>query len=129
MKWFLEAFKKYAIFSGRARRKEYWYFTLFYFLIAFLASTITAFLANSTDMINIVYDICVMIFFIPSIAVGVRRMHDVDKSGWFILIPFYNLILACANGTPGPNQYGPDPKGGIGYGASDYERPFDVNLS
>jgi uncharacterized membrane protein YhaH (DUF805 family) len=47
---------------------------------------------------------------IPSLAVGVRRMHDVNKSGWYVLIPIYNLILACENGTDGPNDYGSDPK-------------------
>ena len=47
---------------------------------------------------------------IPSIAVGIRRMHDVDKSGWFILIPIYNLILAITDGTKGANRFGPDPK-------------------
>jgi uncharacterized membrane protein YhaH (DUF805 family) len=47
---------------------------------------------------------------IPSIAVGVRRMHDVGKSGWFLLIPIYNLVLACTDGEQGPNQYGSDPK-------------------
>lgn len=46
----------------------------------------------------------------PSIAVGVRRMHDVGKSGWFVLIPIYNFILACTDGERGPNQYGQDPK-------------------
>ena len=50
-------------------------------------------------------------FLIPSIAVGVRRMHDVGKSGWFLLIPIYNLILACTPGESGTNEYGPDPKG------------------
>jgi uncharacterized membrane protein YhaH (DUF805 family) len=48
--------------------------------------------------------------FIPSIAVGVRRMHDVGKSGWFLLIPIYNLILACTDGVQGDNEYGADPK-------------------
>jgi len=50
---------------------------------------------------------------IPSIAVGVRRMHDVGKSGWFILIPIYNLILAATEGDKGDNQYGPDPKAAV----------------
>jgi uncharacterized membrane protein YhaH (DUF805 family) len=50
---------------------------------------------------------------VPSIAVGVRRMHDVGKSGWFILIPIYNLILACTEGTQGENEYGADPKATI----------------
>lgn len=54
-----------------------------------------------------------LIFIIPSIAVGVRRMHDVGKSGWFILIPIYNLILACTKGDDGSNEYGHDPQGNV----------------
>ncbi len=54
-----------------------------------------------------VYDLVVIV---PGIAVGVRRMHDVGKSGWYILIPIYNLILAFTDGNVGPNEYGPDPK-------------------
>ncbi len=50
----------------------------------------------------------------PAFAVAIRRMHDVDKSGWFIWVPIYNLILACSSGTPGPNRFGPDPLGGMG---------------
>jgi len=48
--------------------------------------------------------------FLPGFAVTVRRMHDVDKSGWFMFIPFYNLYLACQEGMTGANQYGEDPK-------------------
>ncbi len=58
-------------------------------------------------MLGTIYSLAV---FIPSIAVAVRRMHDVGKSGWFILIPIYNLILACTNGESGENKYGTDPK-------------------
>lgn len=57
--------------------------------------------------ISTVYSLAVLV---PSIAVAVRRMHDVNKSGWFILIPIYNLILAVTEGDKGSNQYGPDPK-------------------
>jgi uncharacterized membrane protein YhaH (DUF805 family) len=55
--------------------------------------------------------------FIPGIAVAVRRMHDVGKSGWFILIPIYNLILAVTEGQRGPNEYGEDPKGALASGS------------
>jgi len=59
---------------------------------------------------SILSNIYVLAVLIPGIAVGVRRMHDVDKSGWFLLIPIYNLILACTEGTKGENEYGADPK-------------------
>ncbi len=77
-------------------------------------------------LLNSIYSLAVMI---PGLAVGVRRMHDVNKSGWYILIPIYNLILACTDGTSGDNEYGEDPKGREGFGAADYEKPFDINPS
>jgi uncharacterized membrane protein YhaH (DUF805 family) len=105
MKWFLMALKRYADFNGRSRRSEFWYFTLFNFLIAI----VVALVCNAIQF-TIPYLLYCLATFIPSIAVAVRRMHDVNKSGWFILIPIYNLILYCTDGTQGPNQYGHDPK-------------------
>jgi uncharacterized membrane protein YhaH (DUF805 family) len=105
MIWFLAALKKYAVFEGRSRRKEYWYFSLFFFLIAVLLQFLDAMLSSQT-----LYFIFILAAIIPSLAVAVRRMHDVNKSGWYIWIPIYNLILYCSPGTVGPNQYGADPK-------------------
>ena len=105
MKWYLLVLKKYAEFKGRARRSEYWYFTLFSILISLALKGIDY--AMQIEYIDTVYSLAVLI---PSLAVGVRRMHDVNKSGWFILIPIYNLILACTEGTQGSNEYGSDPK-------------------
>lgn len=100
--------QNYATFTGRARRSEYWYFVLFNIIISFGFGFICG-LIQVPELANI-YTLAV---FIPSIAVGVRRMHDVGKSGWFILIPIYNLILACTEGTQGDNEYGADPKATI----------------
>lgn len=119
MNYFLEVLKKYAVFSGRARRSEYWYFALFTTIISIIFLVLDSVLG--LKFLNTIYSLAVLI---PSIAVGVRRMHDVDKSGWFILIPIYNLILACTDGTNGENAYGPDPKGREGFGAADYQKPF-----
>jgi uncharacterized membrane protein YhaH (DUF805 family) len=122
MNYYLTVLKKYAQFSGRARRSEYWYFVLFSTIITIILILIGK--ALGFPILNSIYSIGVLI---PSIAVGVRRMHDLNKSGWYIIIPFYNLILACTNGDAGENEYGPDPKGGAGFGADDYEKPFDIN--
>ncbi len=111
MKYYFAVFQKYAQFSGRARRSEYWYFFLFSLIVSFilgLADVTMGTLTNTgTGMLGGLYSLVALI---PSLAVGVRRMHDVGKSGWFLLIPFYNLILACTAGEDGTNQYGPDPK-------------------
>lgn len=105
MKWYLKVLKQYADFNGRARRKEYWMFVLFNSIFAFLFGFICG-LIGSPELSSI-YSLAVLL---PSIAVGVRRMHDVGKSGWFLLIPIYNFILSVSNGENGENKYGPDPK-------------------
>ncbi|GGG47531.1 DUF805 domain-containing protein [Bizionia arctica] len=108
MNWYLKVLKQYADFSGRARRKEYWMFFLFNMIISYSITLLSVFLeVPSLAIVSTLYSIAVLI---PAIAVGVRRMHDVGKSGWFLLIPIYNLILACTDSDPGPNKWGQNPK-------------------
>lgn len=105
MKWYLAVLKKYAVFNGRARRSEYWYFVLFNVIISIILKVV-GFVIGS-PFLDSVYSLIVLL---PSLAVAVRRMHDVNKSGWYCLIPIYNLVLACTEGTSGTNEYGHDPK-------------------
>ena len=105
MDYFIKVLKNYAVFDGRARRSEYWYFVLFYMIIAI----VVGFIANLINF-PLLSTVLSLAFLVPSIAVGIRRMHDVGKSGWFVLIPIYNLVLAVTEGEKGDNQYGPDPK-------------------
>ncbi|MBP6230693.1 MAG: DUF805 domain-containing protein [Paludibacteraceae bacterium] len=111
MYWYIEVLKKYAVFSGRARRKEYWMFVLVNFIIGFILGFIEGaadmFAGTNESILATMYQFTILI---PSIAVGVRRMHDVGKSGWFILIPIYNFILTCTDGDAHANKYGLDPK-------------------
>ncbi|MDE0966921.1 MAG: DUF805 domain-containing protein [Flavobacteriaceae bacterium] len=117
----------YANFSGRARRSEYWYFTLFYTIMLFLAMFLDSLLGTTFNMEMMgqsvdlgygwIYVAVGILHFVPSLAVCVRRLHDVGKSGWFyliILIPiigfFWILFLFCKNGNEGDNNYGADPK-------------------
>src|SRR4051812_18383749 len=110
---------KYADFSGRARRSEYWYWTLA-LLIAYVVLFILAAIAKPFLFLLIVFYLAILV---PSIAVGARRLHDTDRSGWWLLlgiVPFGGLVLLvffCMEGTPGPNSHGADPKGGTGYAA------------
>ena len=119
MKWFLKALRQYADFSGRARRKEYWMYSLFNFIFA----TIASILDNATGMAiegigyGPIYIIFMLALLIPGIAVSVRRLHDVGKSGWMLfvgLIPIIGiiwlLVLALKDSQPGSNQYGENPK-------------------
>ncbi len=110
MNWYLKVWKNYANFNGRARRKEYWMFILFNAIISYGLQALV-FVDESLALLSGLYSLAVLI---PSIAVAVRRMHDVGKSGWFLLIPIYNLILAATNGDEGSNEYGVDPKNGNG---------------
>ena len=105
MNYYIKVLQNYANFNGRARRSEYWYFVLFNFIISIVLGFIAG--AIGFELLVTLYSLAVLI---PSIAVGVRRMHDVGKSGWFILIPIYNLVLACTDSLAGDNEYGPNPK-------------------
>ena len=108
MNWYLKVLKQYADFNGRARRKEYWMFFLFNMIINYGIIGIGAALnMPELSIVSTIYSLAVLL---PAIAVGVRRMHDVGKSGWFILVPIYNLILACTDSEEGTNEYGPNPK-------------------
>jgi uncharacterized membrane protein YhaH (DUF805 family) len=111
MNYYFKVLQNYATFSGRARRKEYWMFFLFNIIIAMILGFIEGIAdINPTSDDSILANIYSLAILIPSIAVGVRRMHDVGKSGWFLLIPIYNFILAVTEGEKGENQYGADPK-------------------
>ena len=106
MNWYLEVLKKYAVFGGRARRKEYWMFVLFSLLIVIGLSIVEGILGIPAVLAT-VYQLAILI---PSIAVGVRRMHDTDHSGWWLFVPIVNLVFACREGLRSDNQFGPDPK-------------------
>lgn len=109
MKYFIKAFQNYANFNGRARRKEYWYFHLFSFLLLWLILVIVILIFGEKTG-TIIYYLYYFLLLIPNLALFVRRMHDVDKSGWYIFFPFYNIYLLFIEGTKGENKYGADPK-------------------
>ncbi|MBD8347350.1 DUF805 domain-containing protein [Dysgonomonas sp. HGC4] len=104
--WFLEVVKnKYIKFDGRARREEFWMYYLVYLIIAIVSTII-----DSIIGMRIVGSLLSLALLLPTIGVGIRRMHDIGKSGWFILIPLYNIYLWAQAGTPGTNEYGANPK-------------------
>lgn len=119
MNWYLQALSKYADFSGRARRKEYWIFFLINIVIGGVLSFIDGFLGTVMQggQIGILSGIYALLVLIPGIAVAVRRLHDTSRSGLWVLIGLIPLIGAIIliiffvmEGTPGRNQYGPNPK-------------------
>jgi uncharacterized membrane protein YhaH (DUF805 family) len=118
--WYLEVLKKYAVFSGRARRAEYWYFVLFNIIVAVVLSLIDTLLGTFNFMqgVGLLSGLYALAVLIPTLAVTVRRLHDIDRTGWWIfinLIPLIGfivlLVFAVTDGTPGSNRYGPNPKG------------------
>ena len=119
MEWYLKVLKQYATFGGRARRKEYWMYTLFT-IIAYIVAMILDNMLGLTfgDLgYGYLYMGYALLVFLPSLAVSVRRLHDRDLSGWWILIglvPVIGAILllvwSCMEGTQGDNRFGPDPK-------------------
>ena len=118
MNWYIEVLKKYAVFSGRARRREYWMFVLFNVIIAVVLTIIEGIAdagsEGSRSTLTTLYGLAVLI---PSLAVSVRRLHDTGRSGWWLLIgliPIIGtivlLIFMVQDGRPTDNQYGPNPK-------------------
>lgn len=119
MNWFLIALKKYATFSGRAQRAEYWYFVLFYLLIFIVVSVVDGITGTFNDEagMGLLGSLLALALLIPSIAVGVRRLHDTGRSGWWLLIALIPLIGAIVllvftiqDSEVGTNAYGPNPK-------------------
>ncbi len=121
MHWYIDVLRKYTVFSGRARRKEYWMFFLFSALITVFLAVIDEFMGWKFEMggenlgfLSTLYHIAV---FIPYLAVIFRRLHDTDRSGWWFLIaviPIVGIIVLLVflilDGTKGENRFGPDPK-------------------
>lgn len=128
MDWMLMPYRRYADFSGRSQRKEYWMFMLLFLIVYAVGFTIMlggGFGGDQPGPLFWVGGVLVGLFviasFIPSIAVQVRRFHDQDKSGWFVLLNFVPyvggiivLVFMCIEGTRGPNRFGPDPKDPVG---------------
>ena len=119
MNWYLEALKKYAVFSGRARRTEYWMFGLFYLIFAIVIGIIDSILGIGGEGGGLLSGLFVLAMLIPSVAVTVRRLHDTDHSGWWLLIGLVPLvgtiillIFMIQDSQSGENQYGPNPKSG-----------------
>jgi uncharacterized membrane protein YhaH (DUF805 family) len=117
--WYREALRKYATFEGRARRKEYWFFMLGNFLAVVVLTVVDMALGtfNEQAEIGLFGGIYLLAVLIPSIAVTVRRLHDTDRSGWWLLIVFIPilgalvlLVFMILDGTPGTNRFGPNPK-------------------
>ena len=94
----------YANFKGRAVRSEYWWFFLFGFLVQMAA---LSFAEGSLG--SAIGNLAGVALLLPSIAVGVRRLHDVGKRGWWLIIPIVNIVLLARAGEPGPNSFGPPP--------------------
>lgn len=112
MHWYFNVLRKYGVFSGRSRRKEYWYFSLFNFIFYFVIAVV------DTSYTTIFLSIFTLFIIIPSIAVTIRRLHDVGYSGfWILLFPipiiglFLSLFILTKDGVIGSNKYGENPKG------------------
>jgi uncharacterized membrane protein YhaH (DUF805 family) len=119
MSWYITVLKKYAVFSGRARRKEYWFFLLFNLIFLAVATILDSVLKLNfaRQPYGWIYTLYTLAVLIPSLAVAIRRLHDVGKSGWWLLIALvpligaiWLLVLYVRDSQPGENAYGPNPK-------------------
>ncbi|MBE9063718.1 DUF805 domain-containing protein [cf. Phormidesmis sp. LEGE 11477] len=118
MEWYLKVLKKYATFEGRARRAEYWYFSLFNVLISFVVGFADGFISSILGVGTIgLSAIYILGTLVPSIAVTCRRLHDTGRSGWMQLIaiipligPIILLVFTVQDSSFERNEYGPNPK-------------------
>lgn len=121
MHWYIDVLKKYTVFSGRARRKEFWMFFLFSAIISIILAVIDEFMGwqfeMGGDIIGFLSTLYYLAVVVPYLAVIFRRLHDTERSGWWILIAFIPLVgvlillvFLILQGTRGDNRYGPDPK-------------------
>ena len=119
MNWYLDAIKnKYVLFTGRARRMEFWYFTLFNIIVSVclgLLDSMFGLLMMGVGVLQLVYALVILL---PSLGVSVRRLHDTGRSGWWLLIALLPIIggivliiFMILDSNPGSNRYGPNPKG------------------
>jgi uncharacterized membrane protein YhaH (DUF805 family) len=114
MKCYIVAFKRYADFSGRSRRKEFWFFKLFDWLVSvgLIFTGVALRPAVGTEIALVFMYLWIGYYlgaYIPTIAVAVRRLHDTGHSGWWIIVPFYNIYLLFKKGDEGYNEYGEEP--------------------
>lgn len=107
MDWYLKALKQYAVFTGRARRQEFWWFVLINLIIVVVLGWVWEFLSS-------LYSLAVLL---PAIGVGIRRLHDTGKTGWWLLLHFIPvvgtiilIIFMAQDSEEGSNEYGPNPK-------------------
>lgn len=144
MNWYIKVLKNYAVFSGRATRKEYWMFVLFNFIFGLVAYLIDLGIGLLTFAVfgffgfGLLYFLYTLAVLVPSLAVSVRRLHDVGKSGWYLLInlipivgPIWFLVLLCIDSQPGDNIHGPNPKGEeeSGRAIGDYNKVIGLNAN
>jgi uncharacterized membrane protein YhaH (DUF805 family) len=126
MQWYTDVIKKYVVFSGRARRKEFWMFVLFNVTISIILGFIDRLIGTDygrgNGVLGTIYSLAVLL---PSLGVTWRRLHDTNRSGWWILIgliPIIGwivlLVFYAQEGKPGDNQYGPDPKAAERFGTA-----------
>lgn len=113
MNWYLQVLKKYTVFTGRAQRQEYWMFFLFNMIITIAIGFLEGF-TGTLGMIGIIYSLAILL---PGLAVSIRRLHDTNRSGWWLLIGLIPLlgtivllVFMALDSHPEENQYGPNPK-------------------
>ena len=101
-------FNKYATFTGRASRSEYWWFYVLTAVVTIVASALDATFDTSWSELNsgLIQCLATLALLLPSLSVGVRRCHDTNHSGWWLLCPIYNIILMCVPSDEGENEYG-----------------------
>lgn len=116
MEGYIAVIKKYAVSQGRASREEYWMFFLWNIIISFGLSLIDKkFGLQYRFSGSLLSDIYALFIFFPTLGVGIRRLHDIDRSGWWVIVPIANIVFFTFKSTVGDNKYGPHPESVYAY--------------
>jgi uncharacterized membrane protein YhaH (DUF805 family) len=117
MKWYLQVLRKYAVFSGRARRLEYWTFVLTSTVVSLVLTVVDMCVGTWHDDFGVIASLYSLAVLVPGLAVAIRRLHDTGRSGWWALLAFVPIlgvivlfVFALMDGEPGTNRYGANPK-------------------
>lgn len=117
MDYYFDVLKKYAVFHGRARRKEYWMFVFFNVLMSLILAILDSFLSTTFGIPPFLRALYVLFVLLPGIGVTIRRLHDTNRSGWWLLLLFVPVLgtiiylaFMCWVGDESENRYGPNPK-------------------
>lgn len=109
-RWYISVLRRYWDFDGRATRKEFWMFILYSALVQLTIAFVVGVITYDREITSLFTNLYVIAIFLPTLGLGMRRMHDIGRNGMWVFLPLVNLIFYCFDSQPHENEYGANPK-------------------